>query len=118
MGKRILSEEEQRVAVRCMAAWQAYKKETRSSQAIMAEKLGFTNQSAFSQYINGTVLPNIGFVLNFASIIVVDPATLWPEKAAIIHQTSEDADRITQKIDKLSETNKALLEQIIDGFLD
>ena len=118
MKGRELTAEEQHVTARCLSAWQAYKKETRTSQTVMAEKLGFRVQSAFSQYINGAVPPNIGFVLNFASIVGVDPATLWPEKAAIIHQTSEDADRITQKIDKLSEANKALLEQIIDGFLD
>jgi transcriptional regulator with XRE-family HTH domain len=86
MDKRILSEEEQRVTGRCLAAWQAYKKKTGCNQTSMAEKLGFRVQSAFSQYINGVVPPNLGFVLSFASIIGVDPASLWPEKAGIIHQ--------------------------------
>ncbi|WP_234495841.1 helix-turn-helix domain-containing protein [Vibrio maritimus] len=64
------------------SSWDDYKQATGMSQAKAAEALGM-NQSAFSQYLRGSVPLNVSFIAKFARLVNQEP-TFFDEDLAMM----------------------------------
>lgn len=71
--KRSLTDSDRAAAARLNSLWAVYKqKNPRLSQEAAAEQIGIT-QSAFSQYLRGTIALGVGAALKFAKLLRVHP---------------------------------------------
>lgn len=70
-------------AARLKAKWIVYKEATKSTQADLAELLGFAGQGVVTQYLNGSIALNTDAILRFARVLGVTPAEINPDLAGI-----------------------------------
>ena len=78
-GRRPLSDEEKARAHSLRAIWNAKKKDLGLTQEAVAASLGWDNNTAVGQYLNGRIPLNIEAAFKFASILGVPPTEFWPD---------------------------------------
>lgn len=78
MNRRVLTKEELADVDRLRACWERRKGELRLTQSKAAEALGFSNQTAISQYINGRIPLNMEAAFKFAELLEVPIDELSP----------------------------------------
>ncbi|MGD9671702.1 MAG: helix-turn-helix domain-containing protein [Hyphomicrobiaceae bacterium] len=78
-NRRLLSDEEKARAHRLKAIWDAKKKELGVTQASVALSLGWDNNTAVGQYLNGRIPLNIEAAFKFAAVLGVPPTEFWPD---------------------------------------
>ncbi|WP_052321214.1 helix-turn-helix domain-containing protein [Pseudomonas fluorescens] len=70
-------------AARLKSKWLAYKEATKTTQADLAEYLGFAGQGVVTQYLNGLIALNTDAIIRFARVLGVKPEEINPDLAGI-----------------------------------
>lgn len=70
-------------AARLKSKWLAYKEATKTTQADLAEILGFAGQGVVTQYLNGLIALNTDAIIRFARVLGVRPEEINPDLAGI-----------------------------------
>ncbi len=79
MTNRKLSKQDLMASQNLKRIWLSKRRLLGLTQAKAAILLGFSNQSAVSQYINGLIPLGLGATLNFSQLLEVDPVEIRPE---------------------------------------
>ena len=90
MAKKKLNEIQVADAARLMHVWKDYQAKEKMNQEEVADLLGWLNQSAFSQYINGIIPLNMKAVAAFSRFFEVRAADISPTLAVQMDNTRED----------------------------
>lgn len=82
--KRTLTNEQAAAHARLRKLWDKRKLELKAqgkrlTQAAAAEQMGWQEQSAVSQYLNGRIALNFDAVFKFARLLDVKPTDIWPD---------------------------------------
>jgi transcriptional regulator with XRE-family HTH domain len=99
------TEEQKEVARRLKRTWDEKRETLGLTQEKVAELFGWSNASAVSQYLNGTVALNVEAVLRFAKILRVHPTDIMPELEELLPNGAAQA----AKEDKAEEALKLAL---------
>lgn len=108
MSKKKLENWQLEDAERLRLLWEKYKAKEDISQEAFVDQLGWLNQSAFSQYINGTIPLNLKRVINFARVFKVNPMQISPSHAEILVGVPE------ARVECLSAPSNDVLNRIAD----
>ena len=84
MAKSELENWQKEDAERLMHIWKKFQAKEDVNQEEVADSLGWLNQSAFSQYINGVIKLNLKAVISFARYFGVEPKEISPTYADMI----------------------------------
>ncbi|QBC44443.1 helix-turn-helix domain-containing protein [Iodobacter fluviatilis] len=113
--RRQLSEEEQAEALRLKLAFEKKKEKTGISQAILADLVGWSNQSAISQYFNGHIPLNLEALIRLCPHLDADPYIISPRLMSMMDGSNanytpptEQKSALNPKISRLI----ALLERL------
>ncbi len=79
--RRALTAEEVAAAVRLRAVWVRHKEATGMTQEGLALECGWKQQSAASQYLNGSIPLNFDALFKLSAVLKVPPAEIFPELA-------------------------------------
>lgn len=82
MAKKGLARWQKEDAARLRAIWLTAKSESGISQEDVCERMGWTSQSAFSQYVNGYIALNLNAVIGLAQVFGCTVADISPHYAA------------------------------------
>jgi transcriptional regulator with XRE-family HTH domain len=94
MNRRVLTKEELADVDRLRACWERRKGELRLTQSKAAEALGFSNQTAISQYINGRIPLNMEAAFKFAELLEVPIDELSPRYSKRVSKPQGPVTRI------------------------
>lgn len=83
-SRRQLDKIETQEQVTLRNLWDSRKAELNLTQADAAKKMGFTNQTAISQYLNGNIPLNMETVAKFASLLGVSVKDISPRFAQML----------------------------------
>lgn len=97
MNRRVLTKEELADVDRLRACWERRKGELRLTQSKAAEALGFSNQTAISQYINGRIPLNMEAAFKFAELLEVPIDELSPRYSKRVSKPQGPVTRIPVK---------------------
>lgn len=97
MNRRLLTKEELGDVDRLRACWERRKGELRLTQSKAAEALGFSNQTAISQYINGRIPLNMEAAFKFAELLEVPIDELSPRYSKRVSKPQGPVTRIQVK---------------------
>jgi len=95
VSRRDLTAEERAERERLRELWDAKKDELHLTQVKAAKALGFSNQTAISQYLNGRIPLNFEAVVKFCKLLKVDVADVSDRFSKMIPSESALATRIT-----------------------
>lgn len=94
MNRRVLTKEELADVDRLRACWERRKGELRLTQSRAAKALGFSNQTAISQYINGRIPLNMEAAFKFAELLEVPIDELSPRYSKRVSKPQGPVTRI------------------------
>jgi transcriptional regulator with XRE-family HTH domain len=90
--QRTLTDADRRAAAKVRGLWAEYQKKNPGvSQELAASRAGM-GQSAFSQFLRGTVPMRVAPVLKFAKLFSVDPTEIRPDITALAYSAAREVD--------------------------
>jgi transcriptional regulator with XRE-family HTH domain len=121
ISRRKLTAEEGQERKRLRDLWDAKKDELHLTQVKAAKALGFSNQTAISQYLNGRIPLNFEAVVKFCKLLKVDVSEVSPRYSSMIPDDSPRATRVLvsnlESIEFVTAMNDVLTPEVKKGDL-
>ena len=94
-------------AERLMRVWKKFQAKEEMNQDEAADSLGWLNQSAFSQYLNGVIALNLKAVIAFARFFGVAPKEISPTFADMLGGVRETGNPNAVVLERIAEDHRA-----------